>query len=159
MITILDIGYLDLMHLKALRLQTLSVLCNNRNTHQITLTRNAFILRFGVLNNSIIEIFSCFDEFTSCSFNSAFSTSSSCRVKEHYVPRSMINDLCCRKQVSALTLNSLLLILATNLYCCTASRILPLTTSHDTDSGTILAHEVASLVLAVYLIDKITVYK
>ena len=115
-----------------------------RNTHQITLTRNAFILRLGVLNNSIMEIFSCFDEFTSCSFNSAFSTSSSCRVKEHYIPHSMINDLCCRKQVSALTLNSLLLILATNLYCCTASCILPLTTSHDTDSGTILASEVAS---------------
>ena len=32
MITILDIGYLDLMHLKALRLQTLSVLCNEEHS-------------------------------------------------------------------------------------------------------------------------------
>ena len=40
--------------------------------------------------------------------------------------------------LSSITLNSLLLILATSLYCSTASSTLPLTTSQDADSGIIL---------------------
>ena len=93
--------------------------------YQITLTRNALILRLGVWNSLMMDTFSPELTFTSCCFNKALVISSSCQITS--------SSLFLAEEIS--TLKSLLLTLATNASCWTASSILPLTTSHETDSG------------------------
>ena len=91
-------------------------------------TKTAFILKFGVWKSLMTDTFSCLFEFDSCCFNKDFVTSSSLIINNDFRVIVLIKR-------ENLTLNSLLLIFATNFNCFTASSILPLTTNHDTDSG------------------------